>query len=257
MRWSTCSVAIASVFFLGCESPGLSRQQRAVDEQTVQNRVTEWTNALNNRAVGRWVGAISSVYALAQFVFAPVLGALSDRFGRRPVILMSLFGLGVDYLIMGFAPTLGWLFVGRTIAGVMGASYTTANAYIADVSTPANRAQNFGLVGAAFGLGFIFGPALGGLLGGIDLRLPFFASAALALLNWMYGYFVLPESLPPEERDAFSLRKANPFLAHCLAVDRQSARDVRHALLLRQQMLDLDHDFPSFHSPPSFLRKAC
>jgi DHA1 family tetracycline resistance protein-like MFS transporter len=159
----------------------------------------------------RWVGAISAVYAVMQFVFAPILGALSDRFGRRPVILISLFGLGVDYLIMGFAPTLGWLFVGRSIAGIMGASFTTANAYIADVSTPENRAQNFGLVGVAFGLGFVFGPALGGLLGSIDLRLPFFASAALALVNWLYGFFVLPESLPKEKRSGFSLRKANPW----------------------------------------------
>jgi DHA1 family tetracycline resistance protein-like MFS transporter len=159
----------------------------------------------------RWVGAISAVYAVMQFVFAPILGALSDRFGRRPVILISLFGLGVDYLIMGFAPTLGWLFVGRSIAGIMGASFTTANAYIADVSTPENRAQNFGLVGVAFGMGFVFGPALGGLLGSIDLRLPFFASAALALVNWLYGFFVLPESLPKEKRSGFSLRKANPW----------------------------------------------
>jgi DHA1 family tetracycline resistance protein-like MFS transporter len=159
----------------------------------------------------RWGGAISAVYAVMQFVFAPILGALSDRFGRRPVILISLFGLGVDYLIMGFAPTLGWLFVGRSIAGIMGASFTTANAYIADVSTPENRAQNFGLVGVAFGMGFVFGPALGGLLGSIDLRLPFFASAALALVNWLYGFFVLPESLPKEKRSGFSLRKANPW----------------------------------------------
>ena len=147
---------------------------------------------------------------MTQFVFAPFLGAVSDRVGRRPVILISLFGLGIDYLIMGFAPTLGWLFVGRLIAGVMGASITTANAYIADVSKPENRARNFGLIGVAFGLGFIFGPALGGILGGVDVRLPFFVSAGLALVNWLYGFFVLPESLPPEKRDAFSWRKANP-----------------------------------------------
>ena len=145
---------------------------------------------------GRWYGVLAATYAVTQFLFAPLLGALSDRVGRRPVILISLFGLGVDYLIMGFAPTLGWLFVGRLIAGVMGANVTTANAYIADVSKPENRARNFGLIGVAFGLGFIFGPAIGGLLGSIDLRLPFFASAGLALLNWLYGFFVLPESLP-------------------------------------------------------------
>ena len=159
---------------------------------------------------GRWFGILASSYALAQFLFAPLLGSLSDRVGRRPVILISLFGLGVDYVIMGFAPTLGWLFAGRLLAGVMGASITTAHAYIADVSKPEDRARNFGLVGAAFGCGFIFGPALGGLLGGIDLRLPFFVSAGLALVNWLYGFFVLPESLPPEKRDSFSWKKANP-----------------------------------------------
>ena len=159
---------------------------------------------------GRWYGVLAATYAVTQFVFAPLLGALSDRVGRRPVILISLFGLGIDYLIMGFAPTIGWLFAGRLIAGVMGASATTANAYIADVSKPENRARNFGLVGVAFGLGFIFGPAIGGLLGSIDLRLPFFASAGLALVNWLYGFFVLPESLPPEKRDVFRWRKANP-----------------------------------------------
>ena len=159
---------------------------------------------------GRWFGVLASTYALTQFICAPLLGALSDRVGRRPVILISLFGLGVDYIIMGFAPTLGWLFAGRLIAGVMGASITTANAYIADVSRPEDRARNFGLIGVAFGLGFIFGPALGGILGGIDLRLPFFVSAGLALVNWLYGFFVLPESLPPEKRGAFSWAKANP-----------------------------------------------
>ena len=159
---------------------------------------------------GRWYGVLAATYAVTQFVFAPLLGALSDRVGRRPVILISLFGLGIDYLIMGFAPTIGWLFAGRLIAGVMGANATTANAYIADVSKPENRARNFGLIGVAFGLGFIFGPAIGGLLGSIDLRLPFFASAGLALLNWLYGFFVLPESLPPEKRDVFRWRKANP-----------------------------------------------
>ena len=160
---------------------------------------------------GRYYGLIAASYALMQFFFAPILGALSDRFGRRPVILISLFGFGVDYLIQGFAPNITWLFIGRLLAGVMGASFTTANAYIADVSTPENRAQNFGLFGAMFGLGFICGPALGGLLGGIDLRLPFFVSAGLAGINWLYGYFVLPESLPPEERSEFSWAKANPF----------------------------------------------
>jgi len=160
---------------------------------------------------GLYVGAISSVYALTLFFCAPILGALSDQFGRRRVILVSLFGLGIDYLVQGFAPTIGWLFVGRMIAGAMGSSFTTVNAYIADVSTEKTRSQNFGLVGVAFGMGFIFGPVLGGVLGGISLRLPFFFSAGLALVNWLYGYFVLPESLSLENRDRFSLRKSNPF----------------------------------------------
>ncbi len=157
-----------------------------------------------------YFGPLAAVYALMQFIFAPVLGALSDRFGRRPIILIALFGLAIDYLIQGFAPNIIWLFVGRILAGIMGASFTAANAYIADISTPENRAQNFGLVGVAFGLGFIFGPALGGVLGGIWIRLPFFVSAGLVLVNWLYGFFVLPESLKPENRSQFSLKKANP-----------------------------------------------
>ena len=160
---------------------------------------------------GRYYGLIISIYAFMQFLCAPVLGALSDRFGRRPIILVSLFGLGTDYLIQGWAPSIGWLFLGRFVAGIMGASITTANAYIADISTPETRARNYGFVGVAFGLGFIFGPALGGLLGGINLRLPFFVSAGLALVNWLYGYFVLPESLAPEHRSAVSWRKMNPL----------------------------------------------
>ncbi len=157
-----------------------------------------------------YYGPLIAAYALMQFLFAPVLGALSDRFGRRPLILIALFGLGVDYLIQGFAPTIGWLFVGRILAGVMGASITTAHAYIADISTPENRSRNFGLAGAAFGVGFIIGPALGGVLGGLWIRLPFFVAAALALLNLFYGLLILPESLKPERRDSFSWAKANP-----------------------------------------------
>jgi DHA1 family tetracycline resistance protein-like MFS transporter len=162
-------------------------------------------------STGRYLGVIVAVYALMQFLFAPVLGALSDRFGRRPIILISLFGFGIDYLIQGWAPSIGWLFVGRFIAGVMGASITTANAYIADVSTPDTRARNFGFVGVAFGLGFTLGPALGGVLGAIHLRLPFFVAAALALVNWLYGFFVLPESLAPEHRRAVSFGSMNPI----------------------------------------------
>lgn len=159
---------------------------------------------------GRYYGALAAVYALMQFCFSPFLGALSDRFGRRPVLLVSLFGLGIDYIVIGLAPSLAWLFVARLISGIMGASITTGNAYIADISTPETRARNFGLVGVAFGSGFVFGPAIGGLLGGISLRLPFFAAAGLALLNWLYGYFILPESLPAEDRSEFSWKKANP-----------------------------------------------
>ena len=162
-------------------------------------------------STGRYLGVIVAVYALMQFLFAPVLGALSDRFGRRPIILISLFGFGIDYLIQGWAPSIGWLFVGRFIAGVMGASITTANAYIADVSTPDTRARNFGFVGVAFGLGFTLGPALGGVLGAIHLRLPFFVAAALALVNGLYGFFVLPESLAPEHRRPVSLANMNPM----------------------------------------------
>ncbi len=160
---------------------------------------------------GRYVGVIGATYALMQFFFAPVMVALSDRFGRRPVILVSLFGLGIDFLIQGFAPNIWWLFIGRVLAGIMGASFTTANAYIADVSTDETRARNFGFVGMMFGLGFTIGPALGGFLGGINLRLPFFAAAGLALVNWMYGYFVLPESLPREKRSGFRLAHIHPF----------------------------------------------
>lgn len=163
-------------------------------------------------SVASWyVGMISASYALMQFFFAPILGALSDRFGRRPIILGSLFGLGVDYVIQGFAPSVWWLFVGRSLAGILGGSFSAANAYIADVSTPENRSRNFGLVGMMFGLGFIFGPALGGILGDIHIRLPFFVAACLALGNWLYGYFVLPESLPTNKRSSFTVSKANPF----------------------------------------------
>ncbi|MDE0864982.1 MAG: TCR/Tet family MFS transporter [Rubripirellula sp.] len=165
----------------------------------------------NFARAGRYVGVIAATYALMQFLFAPILGALSDRFGRRPVILVSLFGLGIDFLIQGFATSIWWLFVGRLLAGIMGANFTTANAYIADVSTDETRARNFGFVGMMFGLGFTIGPALGGFLGAYSLRLPFFVAAGLALVNWLYGYFVLPESLPADKRSPFNLRNANPF----------------------------------------------
>ncbi|HUQ97154.1 MAG TPA: TCR/Tet family MFS transporter [Chitinophagaceae bacterium] len=159
----------------------------------------------------RWGGWLTFAYAIMQFLFAPVLGNLSDQWGRRPVLLFSLLGFGVDYLFLSLAPTIGWLFVGRLIAGVTGASFTTASAYIADISTPENRAQNFGMIGAAFGLGFIIGPVIGGLLGEYGARIPFVVAACLSLLNALYGYFVLPESLPKESRRPFSWRRANPL----------------------------------------------
>jgi DHA1 family tetracycline resistance protein-like MFS transporter len=155
-------------------------------------------------------GIFGTVWAGMQFFFAPVLGALSDRFGRRPVILLSNFGLGLDYILMALAPTLAWLFVGRVISGITAASIPTAGAYIADVTPAEKRAGAFGMLGAAFGLGFIFGPAIGGVLGAINPRLPFAVAAGLSLANAMYGLFVLPESLPAERRAAFSWRRANP-----------------------------------------------
>jgi len=157
----------------------------------------------------QYAGYLSFAYAGAQFLFAPVMGGLSDRFGRRPVLLASLLGLGVDYVFLALAPTLGWLFVGRVLAGITGASFTTATAYIADVSPPEKRAQNFGLVGAAFGLGFIIGPALGGLVAHWGPRVPFMVAAALSLINFTYGFFVVPESLPEERRRPFEWARAN------------------------------------------------
>jgi len=158
----------------------------------------------------RYGGWMLFAYALMQFVCAPIMGGLSDRFGRRPVLLASLFGFGLDYFLMAMAPTIGWLFAGRIIAGMMGASITTASAYIADISTPEKRAQNFGLIGAAFGLGFIIGPMIGGFLGGYGSRIPFLVAACLTLLNWLYGFFILPESLPLENRRRFEWSRANP-----------------------------------------------
>ncbi|MBX0289342.1 TCR/Tet family MFS transporter [Hymenobacter sp. HSC-4F20] len=158
--------------------------------------------------VGGW---LVFAFAVMQFLFSPVLGNLSDRFGRRPVLLLSLLGFGLDYLLVAFAPNIGWLFAGRLIAGVMGASFTTASAYIADISAPEERAQNFGMVGAAFGLGFILGPLVGGVLGKYGHQVPFLAAAGLTLLNVLYGYFVLPESLPLDKRRTFEWSRANPI----------------------------------------------
>jgi MFS transporter, DHA1 family, tetracycline resistance protein len=159
-----------------------------------------------------WVGIFGVLFAAIQFVCAPIQGALSDRFGRRPVILLSCLGLGVDFIFMAVAQSLPWLLVGRVVSAMLSASFTTANAYIADVTEPAKRAQAFGMIGAAFGLGFIVGPVIGGELGGIDIRLPFWFAAGLALLNFAYGLFVLPESHPKERRSArFDWAHANPL----------------------------------------------
>ncbi|QEC41247.1 TCR/Tet family MFS transporter [Pseudobacter ginsenosidimutans] len=157
--------------------------------------------------IGGWM---VTAYAAMQFLFSPLLGNLSDRYGRRPILLISLFGFGIDYIFLAFAPTLGWLFLGRIIAGITGASFTTATAYIADISEPEKRAQNFGIVGAAFGMGFIIGPVIGGLLGGFGTRVPFLVGAGLTLLNWLYGFFILPESLKKENRRKFEWKRANP-----------------------------------------------
>ncbi|MCK1710084.1 MULTISPECIES: TCR/Tet family MFS transporter [unclassified Bradyrhizobium] len=159
----------------------------------------------------RIFGLFGTAWALMQFVFSPLLGALSDRFGRRPVVLLSNFGLAADYVLMALAPSLVWLFVGRVISGITSASISTAFAYIADITPPERRAAVFGRIGAAFGAGFILGPALGGLLGDIDPRLPFWASAALSFANALYGLLILPESLTPEKRAAFSWRTAHPI----------------------------------------------
>jgi DHA1 family tetracycline resistance protein-like MFS transporter len=165
----------------------------------------------NISRASQWGGWLGFAYAIMQFLFAPLIGNLSDRYGRRPVLLVALFGFGIDYLFLSFAPTIGWLFVGRVVAGITGASITTGMAYIADISSQEDRAKNFGLVGAAFGLGFIIGPAIGGLLAGFGPRIPFLAAAGLAFLNWLYGYFVLPESLPKEKRRKFEWKRANPL----------------------------------------------
>jgi MFS transporter, DHA1 family, tetracycline resistance protein len=156
-------------------------------------------------------GWLLSSYAVMQFICAPIIGGLSDWYGRRPVLLLSLLGFGIDYLFLAFAPSIGWLFIGRIIAGIAGSSFTTASAYIADISTPENRAQNFGMIGAAFGFGFIIGPSLGGLLGKYGLNAPFIGASILTLINWVYGFFVLPESLAVNNRRPFSWTRANPL----------------------------------------------
>lgn len=171
-------------------------------EELIQGDISEAAK------VGGW---ITFAYAITQFIFAPLIGSLSDQYGRRPIILISLLGFTLDYILLALAPSIAWLFIGRIIAGITGASITTASAYIADISTIENRAKNFGMIGAAFGLGFIIGPVIGGLLGQYGARVPFYAAAALCFLNFLYGYFILPESLPKEKRSVLNLKKANPI----------------------------------------------
>lgn len=158
--------------------------------------------------VGGW---LIFAFAIMQFLFAPLMGILSDKFGRRPILLLALLGLGIDYIFHAFAPSIGWLFVGRVLAGITGASITVATAYIADISTPEKKAQNFGMIGAAFGLGFIIGPVIGGVAAKVSLQLPFLIAAGLTILNVIYGFFVLPESLAPEKRREIDFKRANPI----------------------------------------------
>lgn len=171
-------------------------------EELIQGNISE---------ASQWAGLLTFAYAIMQFICAPIIGNLSDKYGRRPVLLFSLLGFGIDYIFLSLAPTIWWLFLGRLIAGLFGASFTTATAYIADISTSENRSRNFGMIGAAFGLGFIIGPGLGGLLGEFGPRVPFMAAAVLTLLNLIYGYFVLPESLAKEHRRPFEWKRANPM----------------------------------------------
>lgn len=176
----------------------------------VPKLIQELVHTSDLSVASQYGGWLSFAYAGMQFIFASVLGGLSDRFGRRPIILFSLLGFSINFFIQAIAPTIFWLFVGRIFSGVTGASITTASAYIADVSTDEDRAKNFGLVGAAFGLGFIIGPVIGGFLGQYGARVPFYAASVLCLINFLYGLFILPESLPKEERRAFNWRRANP-----------------------------------------------
>ncbi len=174
-------------------------------------QLIENLTGLGINEASKYGGFLVFSFALMQFIFSPILGALSDQFGRRPILLLSLFGLGLDYILHAFAPTIAWLFAGRIIAGIMGASFTTATAYIADISTPEKRSQNFGLIGAAFGLGFIIGPIIGGVASKWGTNVPFLIAAGLTLLNVIYGYFILPESLSIENRRAFNWKRANPI----------------------------------------------
>ena len=169
------------------------------------------TDRRNVAAIEEPLLYLTSIYAVMQFICAPIFGSLSDQYGRRPILLLSLLGFGIDYIFLALAPSVGWLFIGRMFAGITGASIPTAAAYMADISDETNRAKNFGMIGAAFGIGFIIGPLIGGLLGHIGLRVPFYIAAFLAFINALYGYFILPESLNKEHRRKFNIKKANPI----------------------------------------------
>ena len=177
----------------------------------VMPRLIEDVSGSDLAGASVWNGWLFVAYGLTQFLFGPAIGNLSDAYGRRPVLLLSVFGLAIDYVVMALAPDLIWLFVGRLIAGICGASYTTANAYLADITAPENRAKVFGMMGAAFGLGFIIGPAIGGLLGSFGPRVPFMVAAALSLVNFLYGLLVLPETLTPDKRRPFEWARSNPI----------------------------------------------
>jgi DHA1 family tetracycline resistance protein-like MFS transporter len=197
----------------------------------IPNLIKEMTGSDTSHAA-EYGGWLTGAFAGMQLLCAPLIGNLSDRYGRRPILLISLFGFGIDYLFLSFAPTIGWLFVGRIVAGITGASFTTAAAYIADISTKETRAQNFGMIGAAFGLGFIIGPGIGGLLGQFGPRIPFIAAAILCLLNCLWGYFVLPESLAPENRRKFEWKRANPFGAFKLLLRYKGIGELVISLIL-------------------------
>ncbi len=177
----------------------------------VMPKLIEELTGGNISQASEYGGWLTFTFAIMQFLFSPVLGGLSDKYGRRPILLFALVGFALDYLFLSFAPTITWLFIGRAVAGITGASITTATAYIADISTEENRAKNFGMIGAAFGLGFIIGPVIGGLLGAYGARVPFMVAAALTFLNFLYGYFILPESLDKEHRRPFEWKRANPL----------------------------------------------
>jgi DHA1 family tetracycline resistance protein-like MFS transporter len=169
------------------------------------------TAAVPISQASQYFGWVMGAYAFMQFLFSPLIGNLSDRFGRRPVLLISVLGMSLDYMVMYFAPDLWWLVIGRAVSGIFGASFTSASAYIADISTPDKRAQNFGMIGAAFGIGFVIGPAIGGLLSDFGARTPFLVAAFFSMANFIYGFIVLKESLPVENRRAFEWKRSNPF----------------------------------------------